>query len=194
MVRYPRDTLPELAEKINAAGYGLTFGIHTRIDENYRTAYNRVKRGIFMLTATLSVRWWSVFSRSAVKGFPAPVRRQAPGFISTVCWRNSLMIRWSAFWRNRDDLNPPDVLCGHSYWRRRLMLSQLAGSAAPLRCADSGYPLWRVITGRYLPSAARPDGGTTVIICCRAETILGLNDSEQDAAATGCHWAGCRQL
>jgi RHH-type proline utilization regulon transcriptional repressor/proline dehydrogenase/delta 1-pyrroline-5-carboxylate dehydrogenase len=32
-VRYRRDALPELLEAINATGYGLTLGVHTRIDE-----------------------------------------------------------------------------------------------------------------------------------------------------------------
>ena len=33
VVRYPRETLPRLLERINATGYGLTQGVHTRIDE-----------------------------------------------------------------------------------------------------------------------------------------------------------------
>lgn len=33
VVRYTRSQLPELLEQINASGYGLTLGVHTRIDE-----------------------------------------------------------------------------------------------------------------------------------------------------------------
>lgn len=33
VVRYPRDQLTSVIQQINAAGYGLTFGLHTRIDE-----------------------------------------------------------------------------------------------------------------------------------------------------------------
>lgn len=33
IVRYPRRDLPQLIDQINATGYGLTLGIHTRIDE-----------------------------------------------------------------------------------------------------------------------------------------------------------------
>src|SRR5208283_793602 len=33
VLRYRRDTLDALINAINAAGYGLTFGLHTRIDE-----------------------------------------------------------------------------------------------------------------------------------------------------------------
>ncbi len=33
VVRYNRNQLPELIEQINASGYGLTLGVHTRIDE-----------------------------------------------------------------------------------------------------------------------------------------------------------------
>ncbi len=33
VVRYARNNLPQLIEQINASGYGLTLGVHTRIDE-----------------------------------------------------------------------------------------------------------------------------------------------------------------
>ena len=33
VLRYRREQLPQLIEQINATGYGLTFGVHTRIDE-----------------------------------------------------------------------------------------------------------------------------------------------------------------
>lgn len=33
MVRYNRNNLNELIDQINASGYGLTLGVHTRIDE-----------------------------------------------------------------------------------------------------------------------------------------------------------------
>lgn len=33
VVRFARETLPQLIEEINEAGYGLTLGVHTRIDE-----------------------------------------------------------------------------------------------------------------------------------------------------------------
>ncbi|MFP1527906.1 aldehyde dehydrogenase family protein [Escherichia coli] len=33
VVRYNRNQLPELIEQINASGYRLTLGVHTRIDE-----------------------------------------------------------------------------------------------------------------------------------------------------------------
>lgn len=33
VVRYSRNNLEALVEQINASGYGLTLGVHTRIDE-----------------------------------------------------------------------------------------------------------------------------------------------------------------
>lgn len=33
VVRYNRNNLNELIDQINASGYGLTLGVHTRIDE-----------------------------------------------------------------------------------------------------------------------------------------------------------------
>ena len=45
VVRFPRDGLDALVDDINATGYGLTFGIHTRIDETIARVVARVNAG-----------------------------------------------------------------------------------------------------------------------------------------------------
>jgi RHH-type proline utilization regulon transcriptional repressor/proline dehydrogenase/delta 1-pyrroline-5-carboxylate dehydrogenase len=45
VVRWKRDQLPELVDAINASGYGLTHGIHTRIDETVAAILARVRAG-----------------------------------------------------------------------------------------------------------------------------------------------------
>ena len=45
VVRWKRDQLPELVDAINASGYGLTHGIHTRIDETVAAILARVHAG-----------------------------------------------------------------------------------------------------------------------------------------------------
>jgi len=45
VVRYRREELDPLIEQINATGYGLTFGIHTRIDETIAQAVDQVQAG-----------------------------------------------------------------------------------------------------------------------------------------------------
>lgn len=45
VVRYRRERLGELIETINATGYGLTFGLHTRLDETVAHVTARVKAG-----------------------------------------------------------------------------------------------------------------------------------------------------
>jgi RHH-type transcriptional regulator, proline utilization regulon repressor / proline dehydrogenase / delta 1-pyrroline-5-carboxylate dehydrogenase len=45
VVRWRRDALPALIDAINATGYGLTHGIHTRIDETVATILARVRAG-----------------------------------------------------------------------------------------------------------------------------------------------------
>lgn len=45
IVRYRREQLSELIEQINASGYGLTFGIHSRIDENIDRLTAQIKAG-----------------------------------------------------------------------------------------------------------------------------------------------------
>jgi RHH-type proline utilization regulon transcriptional repressor/proline dehydrogenase/delta 1-pyrroline-5-carboxylate dehydrogenase len=45
VVRWQRDLLPALIDAINATGYGLTHGIHTRIDETVALILARVRAG-----------------------------------------------------------------------------------------------------------------------------------------------------
>ena len=45
VLRYEREQLAELLDAINATGYGLTFGVHTRIDETLAHAVHAVRAG-----------------------------------------------------------------------------------------------------------------------------------------------------
>ena len=45
VVRYARTALPQLLEEINATGYGLTLGVHTRIDETITQVLGRAHAG-----------------------------------------------------------------------------------------------------------------------------------------------------
>jgi len=45
VVRYRRERLDQLIDEINAAGYGLTFGVHTRIDETIVRVTERIGAG-----------------------------------------------------------------------------------------------------------------------------------------------------
>jgi RHH-type proline utilization regulon transcriptional repressor/proline dehydrogenase/delta 1-pyrroline-5-carboxylate dehydrogenase len=45
VLRWKRDELPALVDAINATGYGLTHGIHTRIDETVAAILARVRAG-----------------------------------------------------------------------------------------------------------------------------------------------------
>ena len=45
VLRYKRDALDKLIDDINAAGYGLTFGLHTRIDETIARVLERIEAG-----------------------------------------------------------------------------------------------------------------------------------------------------
>ena len=66
-----------MIEQINATGYGLTHGIHTRIDEKVEAGPARDPApATSTSTATSSVRW-SACSRSAGTACPAPAPRPA---------------------------------------------------------------------------------------------------------------------
>jgi RHH-type proline utilization regulon transcriptional repressor/proline dehydrogenase/delta 1-pyrroline-5-carboxylate dehydrogenase len=45
VVKYRRDTLDALLDDINAMGYGLTFGLHTRIDETVTQVIKKIRAG-----------------------------------------------------------------------------------------------------------------------------------------------------
>ena len=45
MIRFKRDDLPRLIDDINGTGYGLTLGIHSRIDETIDFIVNRARAG-----------------------------------------------------------------------------------------------------------------------------------------------------
>jgi RHH-type proline utilization regulon transcriptional repressor/proline dehydrogenase/delta 1-pyrroline-5-carboxylate dehydrogenase len=45
IVRFKNGTLEQVAEQINATGYGLTFGVHSRIDDHIRLLLTRIRAG-----------------------------------------------------------------------------------------------------------------------------------------------------
>ena len=45
VLRYPREQLAQVLDAINATGYGLTFGVHSRIDETIAQVTQRVQAG-----------------------------------------------------------------------------------------------------------------------------------------------------
>jgi RHH-type transcriptional regulator, proline utilization regulon repressor / proline dehydrogenase / delta 1-pyrroline-5-carboxylate dehydrogenase len=45
VLRYKRESLDKLVDEVNAAGYGLTFGLHTRIDETIARVVERIEVG-----------------------------------------------------------------------------------------------------------------------------------------------------
>ena len=45
VLRYRRDALEQVVDEVNATGYGLTFGLHTRIDETISRVLGRIEAG-----------------------------------------------------------------------------------------------------------------------------------------------------
>ncbi|MFN7000499.1 MAG: aldehyde dehydrogenase family protein, partial [Elioraea tepidiphila] len=53
VVRFARDELDALIDRINATGYGLTFGVHSRIDETIARATDRIHAGNIYVNRTI---------------------------------------------------------------------------------------------------------------------------------------------
>ena len=87
MVRYNRNNLNRLVEQINASSYGLTLGVHTRIDETIAQVTSSAKVGNLYVNRNMVSAVVEACSRSAEKAFPAPVRKRAVRSTCTVCWR-----------------------------------------------------------------------------------------------------------
>jgi RHH-type proline utilization regulon transcriptional repressor/proline dehydrogenase/delta 1-pyrroline-5-carboxylate dehydrogenase len=61
VVRFKAEELPSLPAKINGTGFGLTFGMHSRIEENWQLAQREIKAGNLyinrsMIGATVGVQ------------------------------------------------------------------------------------------------------------------------------------------
>jgi delta 1-pyrroline-5-carboxylate dehydrogenase len=76
LIRWKGSELDKVVAQINATGYGLTLGIHSRIDDTIDYISSTPASATATSTATRSVRW-SACSRSAVKACPAPAPRPA---------------------------------------------------------------------------------------------------------------------
>ncbi len=78
---FEADEIDKVIADINARGYGLTFGLHTRIEARMQHVVARLRAATSTSTATRSARW-SVRSRSAARGFRAPAPKPAD---RTIC-------------------------------------------------------------------------------------------------------------
>ncbi|WP_404325593.1 bifunctional proline dehydrogenase/L-glutamate gamma-semialdehyde dehydrogenase PutA [Aerophototrophica crusticola] len=76
IIRFKANALDKVVSDLAATGYGLTFGVHTRLESRSIELFHRLGWGIPMSTATWSAPWWAC-SRSAARVFPEPVQRRA---------------------------------------------------------------------------------------------------------------------
>ncbi len=84
VVKFAGDRIGEVCSALNATGFGLTLGLHTRIERaRRRRSGGGCGSATSMSTATRSARWWGL-SRSAARGFRARGPRPAGRIISTV--------------------------------------------------------------------------------------------------------------
>ncbi|OWK21693.1 hypothetical protein AJ88_18725 [Mesorhizobium amorphae CCBAU 01583] len=77
---FDADEIDAVIAAINRKGYGLTFGLHTRIEGASSISSTASMPATSMSTATRSAPL-SARSRSAARGFPAPARRPAARII-----------------------------------------------------------------------------------------------------------------
>ena len=89
IVRFKAKNLKAIANEINDTGYGLTFGIHSRIEKTIEFFRKIFASVIFMLIA-ISLVLWLVFSHLAVKDCQAPAPKLVDHFICIDWQQNAL--------------------------------------------------------------------------------------------------------
>ena len=117
VVRYRSDRFDAVIDSINATGFGLTLGIHSRIDETIQIIARAPTLVTCSSIATRSVRC-SACSRLAAKDYPAPaprpeVRTNMHRF-ATEC---TLSINTTAQGGNTELMSLQDDLNPHLNWR-----------------------------------------------------------------------------
>ena len=118
ILRYCRAELDSLLDQINAAGYGLTLGVHTRIDETIAKIVERARVGNLYVNRT-SLGRWSAYSPSVGRAFLALAPRRAARCICIACFRPGLTThcvgRWtSAAPKARQNSSPMKIRKGPS--------------------------------------------------------------------------------
>ena len=87
VLRFKREALPALIDALNATGYALTGGAHSRIDSTIALVAARTRRRQRLRQPQHHRRGRSACSRSAATACPAPGRRRAGRSISSGCSR-----------------------------------------------------------------------------------------------------------
>ena len=160
VLRYKREALDKLIDDINAAGYGLTFGLHTRIDETIARVVERIEAGNIYINrnvigATVGVQ---PFGGSRLSG--TGPKAGGPLYLSRLVAEPRAGRVGRCGRRRRGD-------CRHSRLRRLAFRSWPHGAGRAVRGNDGALTHRRARRAqrpgrraqRLYASAARPSGG-----------------------------------
>ncbi|MGL4269388.1 MAG: L-glutamate gamma-semialdehyde dehydrogenase, partial [Plesiomonas sp.] len=193
VVRYQRDALDSLISEINAASYGLTFGVHTRIDETIARVTTTVQAGNmyvnrYMVGAVVGVQ---PFGGEGLSGtgpkaggplylYRLLASRPADAVLTTLS--------------RLDTQQPPEVLSTVGQEEAHAALTLWAEAHPALRALCSQYRTLAQTGSRRLLTG--PTGERNTYTLLPRERVLCLADNEEDAliqlaAVTAC---GCRVL
>ena len=96
VIRYPQDKLPEVVDSINALGYGLTFGIQSRVDSTIEYLQKHIQAGNLyvnrnMIGAVVGVQ---PFGGSRLSG--TGPKAGGPHYLLRLCSENTLTVNITA--------------------------------------------------------------------------------------------------
>ncbi|WP_456309955.1 trifunctional transcriptional regulator/proline dehydrogenase/L-glutamate gamma-semialdehyde dehydrogenase [Serratia proteamaculans] len=178
VVRYTRSTLPQVIEQINASGYGLTLGVHTRIDETIHQVVQKAHVGNLYVNRNMvgAVVGVQPFGGEGLSG----TGPKAGGPLYLYRLLSSRPDNALSVTLNRQDKERPvDAALRPALLAAHDALSEWAADRPPLAaCCARFAELGQGGTIRLLPG---PTGERNTFALLPREQVLCLADNEQDA-------------
>ena len=178
VVRFSRSSLPQLIEQINASGYGLTLGVHTRIDETIAQVTAGVKVGNLYVNRNMvgAVVGVQPFGGEGLSG-TGPKAGGPLYLYRLLAHRPDGALRLT--FDRQDSERPVDAALRQTLTASHQALSDWAKDKPELSTVCQRYSeLTQAGTVRLLPG---PTGERNTFTLLPRERVLCVADSEQDA-------------
>ncbi len=177
VVRYARNTLPQILDQINASGYGLTLGVHTRIDETIDQVIQKAHVGNLYVNRNMvgAVVGVQPFGGEGLSG--TGPKAGGPLYLYRLLSHrpdNALQTTLD----RQDRLSPPDTQRRAALLTPHQALSEWAANRQALAALCARYAeLGQGGIVRLLPG---PTGERNTLSLLPRERVLCLADNEQD--------------
>ncbi|MFT8518476.1 bifunctional proline dehydrogenase/L-glutamate gamma-semialdehyde dehydrogenase PutA [Acetobacter syzygii] len=192
VLRYPRTQLANVLADINATGYGLTFGLHTRLDSTIQNVLEQVEAGNLYVNrntigAVVGVQPFGGRGLSGTgpkAGGPLILRRllaKVPALPQIVRGRTpQAMVEWTDWLRTQGESQPAQrahILASQPLTNGQITLPGPVGELNQYKLGARGTVLCmaQTKTGLYDQISLVLAGGNTAAILADAQVLAGLS-------------------